>query len=85
MTRLSLQEITALVSWVRDDRGLHEDGIGCDDAQPDLAAFAEHALRGGPLPPALERVRRHLAECPDCIEEHELLRTALLAVTPPVS
>ena len=55
----------------------HDGEIGCDDALAGFPALAEAELAKQPLDGARERVRAHLALCPECSEEY---RSLLLAI-----
>ena len=67
---LEKQQVEALLSSVADTR---EDEIGCDECHAGMAEFAERELIGADVPTALRRIQAHIAFCPECTEEYELL------------
>jgi predicted anti-sigma-YlaC factor YlaD len=67
---LDKQQLTTLLSAVADTR---EDEIDCDECLAGMAEFAELELVGVEVPDALDRIRAHLASCPECAEEYAVL------------
>ncbi len=51
--------------------------MGCDDCVEFLAAYAEHLLRGTPVPGELAPIGEHIHRCFTCAEELEYLLEAL--------
>ncbi len=67
---LDRQQVKALLSVVADT---HEEEINCDECLAGMAEFAETQLVGAEIPTALKLIRAHIAFCPECTEEYELL------------
>lgn len=57
--------------------------IGCDDCFDLLAAYAEHVQAGTALGESLQAVKEHLERCVGCMEELELLLTAMRELRDP--
>jgi hypothetical protein len=53
------------------------EAIDCETTLDRIAAYLEAQPAGEPLPLELEQVRLHLAVCPACLEELNLLIAAL--------
>jgi predicted anti-sigma-YlaC factor YlaD len=47
--------------------------IHCGECLAGMAEFAELELVGAEIPQALHRIQEHLALCPECAEEYEVL------------
>ena len=71
---LTREQTRALVAQVADTRN---DEIVCDECMTGMAEFAECQLVGATPRSAMSRIEAHLASCPDCSEEFELLLEAL--------
>ncbi|MEZ4333589.1 MAG: hypothetical protein R3F35_17685 [Myxococcota bacterium] len=71
---LDRRRVLALLESVAQTR---DDEIDCDACLLDLAEFAECQLLGAELPTALARVEAHIAGCPECREEYEVLLDVL--------
>jgi predicted anti-sigma-YlaC factor YlaD len=67
---LDKQQIEALLSAVSRTR---EEELTCGECLADMAEFAELQLVGAEIPQALHRIHEHLAMCPECAEEYEVL------------
>jgi len=67
---LDRQQIKTLLSTV--SRTCEEE-INCGECLAGMAEFAELHLVGAEIPQALDRIQEHLALCPECAEEYELL------------
>jgi hypothetical protein len=67
---LDKQQIEALLSTV--SRTCEEE-IHCGECLAGMAEFAELELVGVEIPQALHRIQEHLALCPECAEEYEVL------------
>ena len=76
---LDEQQVKNLLAWVA---ATHEDEIHCDECLAGMAEFAEHQLVGTPIPDALKRIQDHIAACPECAEEYELLRDIVTSMAP---
>ena len=76
---LEKQQVQALLSSVADTC---EDEIGCDECLAGMAEFAESELIGAEIPTALRRIQAHIAFCPECAEEYELLLDMVSAMSP---
>ena len=64
------QQIQTLLNFVADTS---EDEITCDECLAGMAEFVETQLVDTELPTALRRIEAHIAFCPECAEEFELL------------
>ena len=71
---LSREQVTHLLSAVCATR---EREIDCDACLAGMAEFAEAELVDAEVPEALSRIRDHIAFCPECAEEYELLGALL--------
>lgn len=71
---LSIQEMEALFRLVCLTR---DNEIHCDQCLLLLAEFAEQVRTVQPLAEGLHIVRQHLAICPECQEEYQVLRRVL--------
>jgi hypothetical protein len=49
----------------------------CDEWLDHVGEYAEALLAGGPVPPTLAEVERHMDICPECTEEFRALLAAL--------
>ena len=67
---LNKQQIGMLLSSVADTR---DNEITCDECLAGMAEFAEAQLMGADIPTAMRRIQAHVAFCPECAEEYELL------------
>jgi hypothetical protein len=67
---LDRQQIKTLLSAV--SRTCEEE-ITCGECLAGMAEFAELQLVGAEIPQALHRIEEHLALCPECAEEYEVL------------
>ena len=76
---LDKQQIKTLLSFVADTR---EDEITCDECLSGMAEFAEMQLLGAEIPDAQKHIQAHIAFCPECTEEYEVLLEALSAAPP---
>ncbi len=76
---LEKQQVEALLSSVADTR---EDEIGCNECLAGMAEFAERELIGAEIPTALRRIQAHIASCPECAEEYELLLDMVSVIYP---
>lgn len=73
---LSTDQLRALAGLVAETRP-HE--LTCDEWVHRVAGYLDATLRGTPLPPEAELVEQHIALCPECREEFEVLLAALRA------
>jgi len=73
---LDKQQLRSLISQVAQTR---EDELTCDECLAGMAEFAETQLVETELSAALRRIEAHLAFCPECTEEYELLLAMLEA------
>jgi hypothetical protein len=71
LDRRQLERLLTLVADTRDDE------IACDECLAGMAEFAEQRLAGVEIREALRRIELHLASCPECTEEYELLLAVL--------
>jgi len=67
---LEKRHIETLLSAVFRTR---DDEIDCGGCLASMAEFAEIRLVGAEIPQALRRIEDHLAICPECTEEYEVL------------
>ena len=67
---LDKQQIRTLLSAIA---GTRDDEITCGECLAGMAEFAETQLVDADLPAALRRIEAHIAFCPECAEEFELL------------
>ena len=67
---LTKEQTQALVSLVANTC---DDEIACDECLMGMAEFAETQLVGTGVPSAVRRIQAHIAFCPECAEEYELL------------
>ncbi len=67
---LDKQQVKTLLSFVADTR---EDEISCDACLAGMAEFAETQLVGAEIPDAKKHIQAHIAFCPECAEEYEVL------------
>ncbi len=67
---LNEQQISTLLSSVADTR---DEEITCGECLAEMAEFAEAELVGADIPVAMRRIQAHIAFCPECAEEYELL------------
>ncbi len=67
---LNKQQIGMLLSAVADTR---DDEITCDECLAGMAEFAESQLVGADISTAIRRIQAHIAFCPECAEEYDLL------------
>ncbi len=75
LTQPQIRQLVAFVAGTRDVE------ITCDECLPGMAEFAEAELTGLAIPNAVRRIQEHIAFCPECREEYELLKTATAAGT----
>ncbi len=75
---LNKQQIKTLLSFVADTR---EDEIACDECLAGMAEFAETQLLGAEIPDAQKHIQAHIAFCPECTEEYEVLLEAVGAAS----
>lgn len=71
LDRAEIRTLVAAVSATRDVE------IDCDACLAGMAEFAEAQLVDAEFSDALQRVREHLALCPECSEEYALLEALL--------
>ena len=76
--RLDRQQLKSLLTSVANTR---EDEITCGDCLAGMAEFSEQQLIGAEIPTALKRIEAHIAFCPECAEEYELLLDILCAAS----
>ena len=67
-------ERESLIQWLERLYATTETEIDCEQLQALLPAFVDFELAGGEMDERFSRIRAHLAQCPDCSEEYELLR-----------
>jgi len=70
MMRLNRHQVKALLTSVANTC---EDEITCGDCLAGMAEFAEKQLIGSEISTALKRIEAHIAFCPECAEEYEML------------
>jgi len=75
---LDKQQVKTLLSFVADTR---EDEITCDECLAGMAEFAETKLVGTEIPDAQKHIQAHIAFCPECAEEYEVLLEAVSAAS----
>jgi len=75
---LDKQHIETLLSAVSRTR---EDELDCGRCLAGMAEFAEHQLLGAEIPQALRLIQEHLAICPECTEEYEVLLDVVRAAS----
>ena len=67
------------LNWLEQIYTTKDAEIDCDRLQALLPAHVDFEINGENLPDEqLAGVRTHLAQCPDCAEEYEALRTVAL-------
>ena len=71
---LNQKEIDALLQLVGLTR---EQELDCDGCLEHVAEFVERELAGRSVPEGLSAVAHHLAICPECQEEYQVLQNAL--------
>ena len=75
---LDKQQVKTLLSFVANTR---EDEITCDECLAGMADFAETQLVGAEIPDAKKRIQAHIAFCPECAEEYEVLLEVVSAAS----
>ncbi len=75
---LDKQQVKMLLSSVANTR---EDEITCDECLAGMAEFAETQLLGADIPDAQKHIQAHIAFCPECAEEYEVLLEAVSAAS----
>ena len=75
---LDKQQVKTLLSFVANTR---EDEITCDECLAGMAEFAETKLVGAKIPDAKKRIQAHIAFCPECAEEYEVLLEVVSAAS----
>ncbi len=75
---LDKQQVKTLLSFVANTR---EDEITCDECLAGMAEFAETQLLGADIPGAQKHIQAHIAFCPECAEEYEVLFAAVSAAS----
>ncbi len=75
---LDKQQVKTLLSFVADTR---EDEITCDECLGGMAEFAETQLLGAEIPDAKKHIQAHIAFCPECAEEYEVLLEVVSAAS----
>lgn len=75
---LDKQQVKTLLSFVADTR---EDEITCDECLAGMAEFAETQLVGAEIPDAKKHIQAHIAFCPECAEEYEVLLEVVSAAS----
>ena len=75
LTQPQIRQLVAFVAGTRDVE------IPCDECLAGMAEFAETELAGLAIPDAVRRIEEHIAFCPECREEYELLKAATAACT----
>jgi predicted metal-binding protein len=73
---LERQQIKTLLSAVSRTR---DEYIDCGECLASMAEFAELQLVGAEIPEALHLIQEHLAICPECTEEYEVLLDVIRA------
>jgi len=76
--RLDRHQIKSLLTSVANTR---EAEITCGDCLAGMAEFAEKQLVGAEISSALERIEAHIALCPECAEEYEVLLGVVTATS----
>ena len=76
--KLDEQQLTGLLLLLAQTEGTE---LNCDECLAMTAAYAEHELTGKTPQEAHEKVRQHLAICPDCKEEYLALLHAIDGLT----
>lgn len=71
---LTREQTRTLLAFVADTTN---DEIACDDCLAGMAEFADASLIGTEIDDAMRRIGAHLAFCPECKEEYELLLALL--------
>jgi len=66
-----------MVSLINKLTITEEHEISCDDVHELLDQYTELKMRGENVEQLMPLVQRHLELCPDCREEHEVLKLAL--------
>jgi uncharacterized protein with PIN domain len=72
--KLDEQQLTGLLLLLAQTEEVE---LTCDECFARTAEYAEHELTGKTPHEALEKVRQHLAICPDCREEYLGLLNAI--------
>ena len=72
--KISNQEAQALLKFVAKTTDRE---IACQTCEDHLAEFVEAKITGKSIPEALKAIEEHLALCPECKEETNLLLAAL--------
>jgi len=75
--KLSAEQTRSLLESVA---AVKPDELDCDGCFEHLAEFVELELTGAEIPEALAKVRRHIAQCPCCKDEHNALLDSLRAL-----
>ena len=75
---LDKQQVKTLLSFVADTR---EDEITCDECLAGMAEFAETQLVGAEIRVAMKHIQAHIAFCPECAEEYEVLLEVVSAAS----
>ena len=71
---LDQEQLRMLVSFVASTR---DDEIACDECLAGMAEFAETRLVGREINEAQRQVEAHIALCPECAEEYQVLLEAM--------
>ena len=74
MTTLKKEQIQTLVGLIVTTE---TDQLTCDECFGQIGEFAEYALEGRELTEGMEKIKRHLEQCPCCKGEYEALIDAL--------
>ena len=72
--KLTKAHTKALLQYVA---GSQPDQLDCDGCFEHVAEFVEHELFGNEIPKALQKIERHLQQCPCCSDEHSALLEGL--------
>ena len=75
---LDKQQVKMLLSSVANTR---EDEITCDECLAGMAEFAETQLVGAEIRDARKHIQAHIAFCPECAEEYEVLLEVVSAAS----
>ena len=72
--KLDEQQLTGLLLLLAQTEEIE---LNCDECLAKTAQYAEYELTGKTPQEAFEKVRHHLAICPDCREEYIALLNAI--------
>jgi hypothetical protein len=74
---LNAKQIDMLLKMIRDTKDLE---LTCPECLAEMDKYAQRTLDEEPLDSMLERVREHLAACPACDSEFQLILDTLKAI-----